>query len=414
MTRSNDMHSYYISLIFFVCFILLYRDELRLRIQLSESAPTLNNYVHIDFTIGAPGKQLRVCKSTFAKAHGRGKTFINEIIQEVKEGVVVTQPSFGDQTTLSEETIARLLTVGEAQSIRLLPNDIGSARLRNNPNDLACQAWMQFNFAMSGDCQPNREGEIHLEPCVKNAIYNEYVRDQEQRTPALPSVGLDEFYRIWKDVFPHVKIRKYKSVNGKCNCCADLSQARRLECSSAVRGEYTALFGFHRITFMNERRTYYDRRHLAVSQPHQYFSTITDGMAQIHCELPYRKGMTEFKKKVACHLQGIIAHGHSFTVYRTFTNIKADSNLAIHVWLLELEGLFERNGNKLPDVLFHQIDGGSENANRAQLAIAELLVAKGLCKKVVLTRLPPGHTHEDIDAKFGSIWTKFRFVHCKL
>ena len=38
------------------------------------------------------------------------------------------------------------------------------------------------------------------------------------------------------------------------------------------------------------------------------------------------------------------------------------------------------------------------------LAICELLVAKRLTKKLILTRLPKGHTHEDIDAVFGKIW----------
>ena len=36
--------------------------------------------------------------------------------------------------------------------------------------------------------------------------------------------------------------------------------------------------------------------------------------------------------------------------------------------------------------------------------VCELIVARGLTKRVVLTRLPPGHTHEDIDAVFGKIW----------
>ena len=95
------------------------------------------------------------------------------------------------------------------------------------------------------------------------------------------------------------------------------------------------------------------------------------------------------------------------TLYRTFNNIANGSNLAIHTWLMNLEDIhkkLKKIGKRLPDTIFAQIDGGSENANTTMKAICELMVARGLTKRVVMTRLPPGHTHEDIDAVFGKIW----------
>jgi len=53
---------------------------------------------------------------------------------------------------------------------------------------------------------------------------------------------------------------------------------------------------------------------------------------------------------------------------------------------------------------FGKVDGGSENTAKAALAICELLVARRLTRRVVLTRLLVGHTHEDIDAIFALIW----------
>ena len=46
------------------------------------------------------------------------------------------------------------------------------------------------------------------------------------------------------------------------------------------------------------------------------------------------------------------------------------------------------------------------------LAWLELLVAKKLIAEIYLTRLPVGHTHEDIDGMFGHIWTWFRKEAC--
>lgn len=58
-----------------------------------------------------------------------------------------------------------------------------------------------------------------------------------------------------------------------------------------------------------------------------------------------------------------------------------------------------------------QIDGGPENANAAVLALCEYLVAQGMTKELRLTRLPVGHTHEDIDGKFGTLWRGARKRH---
>ena len=132
-------------------------------------------------------------------------------------------------------------------------------------------------------------------------------------------------------------------------------------------------------------------------------STISDGMAQLHCLLPYFGNQYTVNVNYKQHIQGIINHGRTLTLYRTFNNICNGSNLAIHTWLMNLEAIYAGLG-RLPDTVFAQIDGGSENANTTMKGICELLVARGLTNRVVLTRLPPGHTHEDIDAVFGKIW----------
>jgi len=45
--------------------------------------------------------------------------------------------------------------------------------------------------------------------------------------------------------------------------------------------------------------------------------------------------------------------------------------------------------------------------------MCELLVAQGLTKKILVSRLPPGHTHEDIDAVFAQIWSVLQKNHAK-
>ena len=48
--------------------------------------------------------------------------------------------------------------------------------------------------------------------------------------------------------------------------------------------------------------------------------------------------------------------------------------------------------------------GERENANEYVLHHCEHLVTKRMARKILLTRLPVGHKHDDIDGCFGIIW----------
>lgn len=153
---------------------------------------------------------------------------------------------------------------------------------------------------------------------------------------------------------------------------------------------------------MGERLQYAERFNHAFMYPSDYLSIVTDGMAQETCKIPYVKNSTSFSTPLEYHIQGVMAHGRVTNLYRTYPNIKKTSNLQIHCLLLTLEEIYKKEG-RLPDTFYYQIDGGGENTAKIVFLICELLVAKGLVKKVVLSRLPVGHTHLDMDAVFGKV-----------
>ena len=109
---------------------------------------------------------------------------------------------------------------------------------------------------------------------------------------------------------------------------------------------------------MGEREGYYMRRHLAMQEPWKYLSTITDGMQQNQCLLPWYGHKKQPPRHLKQHLQGILMHGRQLRIYRSFSNVVVNANYCVHTWLLSLEEQYKKG--KLPPTLFHQIDGGSE------------------------------------------------------
>jgi len=281
---------------------------------------------------------------------------------------------------------------------------IQAMRLSNGPQSLGCYAWMQEFFKMMGDSMPNVD-EIHLEPIEVKEIYAEYVDDA--KSSGSEWLCPSSFVTVWKNLFSHVKIREFKAVSGKCSTCAKLSDARKMYKDQSRRTYITEMHYLHRSAYMNERMKYAERRQLACKLPKSYLSIIIDGMAQNHCKLPWYGNLKDSDNTLPQHLQGVLNHGRGFTIYRTFHNVRGGANLAIHCFLSTLEDTIKEEGC-LPETIFLQIDGGSENTAKSVLGVCELLTARRICNKIVITRLIVGHTHEDIDAVFAKIWKALR------
>jgi len=71
-----------------------------------------------------------------------------------------------------------------------------------------------------------------------------------------------------------------------------------------------------------------------------------------------------------------MAHGRFINMFRTFHNTGSGANLQIHTFLESLQQVLDSE-LELPETLFLQMDGGSENTAKAMLGICELLIAKG-------------------------------------
>lgn len=279
----------------------------------------------------------------------------------------------------------------------------GLSKLPARAVDELTYCWMTEYFSLCGDPQPNDDGTYHIEEGhTKKDVYYDY--ECVFNNLGIKPVALNRFRFIWKTCTPHVLVRKRKGVDTKCPTCSMLARMWNETNDKKRRAYIQDLRQRHRITYMAERQGYWRRLLNAMMNPNEIISTIGDEMHQNHLLLPFEAGAgAQFfgRNSLEVHLQGVISHGRKcFYMFRHFCNVSKGANIAIHTWLAAFELEMQANGGKLPEIVYHQIDGGSENANLTTIAIAELMVYRGLCKKVVLTRLPVGHTHEDIDARF--------------
>ena len=168
-----------------------------------------------------------------------------------------------------------------------------------------------------GDKVPNAKEELHLEPIKKKCIYEEYCAGFVASGDCCVPVNMGLFLELWREVFGYVKIWRFKQCCGRCNLCARLFLEHILD----IRGreEVARLFLLNRCTYMGEREMYYACRGFALRESWDYISTITDGMQQIRCLLPWyghKKPPPVHKKQ---HLQGVLMHDRMMRVYSSFS-----------------------------------------------------------------------------------------------
>jgi hypothetical protein len=107
--------------------------------------------------------------------------------------------------------------------------------------------------------------------------------------------------------------------------------------------------------------------------------------------------------KIRLHLLGCIAHGRDTYVFTCPSHVAQGNNVTIQVMHEVFKDIIAKDG-KLPDTLLLQLDNTSkQNKGRFLFAYCQLLVKWNVFKRVYISFLPVGHTHEDIDQFFSRI-----------
>jgi hypothetical protein len=313
------------------------------------------------YTIGDPvlhGQLFPVCREAFRVAHQMTHSMLETLCKEIKEGDSGTtsiERNFSDRSAVefSEDQIEMQKTVADVFGIRLSHLQKAAMHIRNSTAQLSAFGWLQHYFTCVGDEEPNTDGEVHLDPVKVKDIYTEYKDDMIMMNSDSVSAKCFEvldrtaFGELWNKCFSHVKIREYKAVTGKCSTCAALSKVRKESKCKETRAYITTLFAYHRSLLMGERMEYHKRIEEAKINPLGILSLVSDGMAQIHCQLPWRGNIAQFPKCLPQHIQCVRLHNRHTFLYRTFHNVSNTANLQLHTFLLSLHYVIEKEGKQL-------------------------------------------------------------------
>lgn len=275
-------------------------------------------------------------------------------------------------------------------------------------------------FKLNCDKPPNRSDttcELPGSLYTKKIVYNIYLKYCERHTAnEFTPISLKSFYRMWTRVFPNVKVRKFLAVNGKCDKCLEMRRIEDGFTSIEQFKKLKAMKHYHRVFVMKQKLAYYKNRLLAQDNKEEIMSIIFDGASLDHNKLPHNADQKEPNHTAKQHLLGYKDHGEEQGIAVSLPNVKTGTNLAVTVLLKQIHKRQQKakaDGTYFPHTLIIQTDGGSENTSLVFFAICETLVQHDVFKTIIINRLPVGHTHEDIDAMFGTIWTKIKNMNIR-
>jgi hypothetical protein len=206
----------------------------------------------------------------------------------------------------------------------------------------------------------------------------------------------------------------------KCTICTSYSfTVRKTSLSAQEKAKLLLEWETHKIRIGNDRRDYKFRCLLSVNQPSKYCSMIHDGMCKMRTKLPlnndHRSKKVEDNDRMFCGLNLAIVHQkdgpHNTTTVGFFSPASCydtTTNSIISRLMHTLSCL-----PLVPPTVFIQVDNFPGNKSYLFFgAFGYLLLRQKAIKEFYISFMQPGHTHCDVDARFGNFSTFLNSREC--
>jgi hypothetical protein len=215
------------------------------------------------------------------------------------------------------------------------------------------------------------------------------------------------FLKVWRTnrLITHIKLRKHL-LFALCDTCVDFRDLQLVHHTHAERLILKKAQLEHHLFVKAERQLYYYRRDKGANPLDDSLSMIVDAADQSLYALPYHHIATHTSQKslrIPVHLMGVLIHGRAVHAYTYFENFKQGNNVTIEAIHASLADQLAKNGS-LPSTLYVQLDNTSKQCKgRYMIGWLGYLILTGVFTSIVLSFLPVGHTHEDIDQIFSRL-----------
>ena len=227
----------------------------------------------------------------------------------------------------------------------------------------------------------------------------------EQRSSGFPKVSATHFKRVRRkeNRVRHLVLRRYLRF-AKCDECVDFRRQRNAtrdpEKLIVIRKKEYA----HKCLVREERGSYWRRRDKARRNPERYMSIIIDGADQSAFGVPHfreKDHTTQGAFTMGVKIMGAIVHGFGAFAFTHLDHVKSGANATMDVLVRVLQ-IYKDERGQLPPKLYLQLDNTVKQCkNKFLMSFLAMLVEHGVFEECVVSFLPVGHTHEDIDQMFS-------------
>ena len=372
------------------------------------------------FFIGPPGHEpssvnLRVsaCTTAWALFNGYSPSLVQKCMKDLKRGD--QSVNIFDQRNESNHEL--LISNPE-----LMP-ELFARRGRRDGKEIIAKNWLHHKLKTESCIMPtvqeNKNKMRRLPFFDLTSAWMIFNEEQRQVSPGF-KCSYSAFRRA-KQSDPILKAASFRRLTGllaKCSVCdMYVTELKRCQQHDVTREEVWLKYKGHLILAALERRSYYDRRYLALKYPREYISCIIDSSTQHYHKCPslakFLKNDVEYsylQQSLTC----VHFHGQRTFLFPRMPFHDKGSNWSLQCLSFALQELakskiYSSSEQGLPKTIFVQMDNcAGDNKNKFVFGYFASLVANGTFDTVVVSFLLVGHTHEDVDQIFSIIAKKLR------